>query len=91
MGFKALGVDTFPVIKPESSLETWKKINLLDYGIIFMTEPIYEVLKEVVDELEKSSIPVITVIPAVSGSKGIAKEELREKIEKAVGMDIMSG
>ncbi|MBN1289977.1 MAG: V-type ATP synthase subunit F [Actinobacteria bacterium] len=91
MGFKALGVETFPVVRPESSIETWKKIKLDEYGIIFITEPIYEVLKEVVEELDRRSFPVITVIPAVSGSRGIAKEELRQRIEKAVGMDIMPG
>ena len=43
-----------------------------------------------VEALRDEALPVITVIPAVAGSRGIGQEEIRALVEKAVGADIMS-
>ncbi len=35
-------------------MEVWEKIPLKDYGVIFITEPIYEELRNQVLEIERS-------------------------------------
>lgn len=89
LGFRALGVETFAVIKPPDAPDVWRTINLRDFGIIFMTEPIYEVLSEEVKALQEQDLPVITIIPPVAGGKGIAQGEIRSLVEKAVGTDLI--
>ncbi len=91
VGFKPLGIDTYPVREPERALEVWEGIDLSKYGIIFMTEPIYERLKQKVDEIRSEFLPAVIVIPAVVGSRGIASAEIRALVEKAVGTDMMIG
>ncbi len=89
IGFRALGVETFAVHRPEDSLEVWSDIRPAEYAIIFMTEPIYEVLRREVDELREEKLPVVTVIPAVVGSMEVGMEETRALVEKAVGADVL--
>ena len=88
IGFKALGLETFPVERPADALEVWGRLNLEEFGIIFVTEPIYEVLREELEPLAYASLPVVSVIPAVSQSRGVMKAELRKLVEKAVGTEL---
>lgn len=89
MGFKALGVETFAVPRLEDSQEVWQDVRPAEYAIIFMTEPIYEVLQQEIDELREKRLPVVTVIPAVAGSRELGMEETRALVEKAVGADVL--
>ena len=88
-GFKALGVTTFQVSEPGKAPEIFEEINLDEYGIIFVTEPIFKALDPRIKEIQARKLPVITVIPSVSASEGIAAEEIRALVERAVGTDIM--
>lgn len=90
IGFRALGVETYPVPKPTDAHEVWEKINPGEFGIIFVTEPVYEVLKDRIQESRKVRLPVITVIPAVAGSTGVGRSQVKKLVEKAVGTDIMT-
>lgn len=87
-GFQALGVETFPVARPEDGPERWKEIDLDSFAVIFVTEPVYEQLGDEIKEARQRVFPVVTVIPAVTGSSGKAAAELRELVEKAVGTDM---
>lgn len=87
-GFQALGVETFPVPRPEDAPERWKEIDLDSFAVIFVTEPVYEYLGDEIKKARERVFPVVTVIPAVSGGRGVAGSELRELVEKAVGTDV---
>jgi V/A-type H+/Na+-transporting ATPase subunit F len=91
IGFAALGVDTFPVMKPSEASVVWESIDHKEYAVIFMTEPIYRELAERVKAMMLDFVPTVIVIPAVTGSEGIAEQELRALVEKAVGTDMISG
>ncbi len=90
IGFRTLGVDIFPVPVPEEALEVWQKIPVKDYGVIFMTEPIYEELREQVLEIRGELTPSVLVIPAVTGPLGVSRRELNQLVEKALGTDILT-
>jgi len=89
LGFRALGVEIFPVAKPEDAPTVWEEINPREYGIIFVTEPIYRVLTDQVEEARRKELPVITVLPSVAESSGVGISELGEMVEKAVGSDLL--
>lgn len=92
MGFKAVGVDPFPASVPEEGPEVWKSLPLERYAVVMITEPIYKVLREMVPGFPpQGGIPIVLVIPAVTGSQGLGLESLKRKVEKAVGADIDSG
>ncbi len=92
MGFKAVGVEPFPASVPEEGPEIWKSLPLERYAVVMITEPVYKVLREKVPGFPpQGGIPIVLVIPAVTGSQGLGMEGLKRRVEKAVGADIGSG
>jgi len=90
LGFKALGVDTYPLERPEDGRDLWSQIREQDYGVIFVTEPVYEVMEDLFGEIFEQVTPAVTIIPATTGVTGLGMERIRKTIEKAVGADILS-
>lgn len=90
MGFRALGVDTFEVRAPAEAGESWARIQLEDYAVVFVTEPVYQVLRADIEALPLGGLPVVTIIPSVLGSKGVGYENVRRLVERAVGTDVMA-
>lgn len=90
IGFRALGVDTYTVVFPENAEEVWEEIPLDRYAVIFVTEPIYEKLAERIEDFvqEKRDLPVITVMPSVAVSEEVGIKDIRQRVEKAVGVDM---
>lgn len=88
-GFKALGVDTFPVGKEADAAGAWSTIKLDDYAVVFVTEPVYEALTEEIQAVRRGDLPVVTVIPAVTAGRRVGVEDLRKLVERAVGTDVM--
>jgi V/A-type H+-transporting ATPase subunit F len=88
-GFRALGLETFAVSSPSEAPDAWRRLDPYEFAVIFITEPVYETLKEETEALQGPGQPVILVIPAVEGSKGLGYEEIRVTVERAVGTDLM--
>jgi V/A-type H+-transporting ATPase subunit F len=91
IGFKALGVETFAVTAPQNAPAVYREIELDRYGLLFVTEPVYEVLRREVDDFPREGLPVTTVVPAVAGSLGIGRAEIRELVERATGTSMFMG
>ncbi len=89
MGFKTIGVDTFPVTSSEAALDTLKKLVSENYGVIFITEELAQGMQEVIDELHKRFLPTVVLIPNSKGALGIGIEQIRKNVEKAIGADIL--
>lgn len=88
LGFKALGLDSYALIKPEDGRDIWPKIKEQGYSVIFITEPVYEAMEDLLKEVSGQIKPAVTIIPAVAGGKGLGMEKIRRIVEKAVGVDI---
>jgi len=67
------------------------------FGIVLVTEEVYGRYRDFIRDRSKRTFPVITVIPDIRGAKwvdgapmpqGVAFQELREAVIKAVGQDI---
>jgi len=89
LGFKAVGVETYIAPLPEDGPSIWRSMDLSRYAVIMVTEPVFEVLQEEVPGFPPSGgLPVVLVVPAVTGSREMAAARIRERILKAVGADL---
>lgn len=89
LGFKTLGVATFPVTGAEDALAVLKKLALENYGVIYITEELAGELSDPIAELNKRFLPVVVLIPDNKGTRGIGMQQIKEKVEKAIGADIL--
>jgi len=91
VGFKALGLATFPV---SDSAEAKKALRSVtrdsdEYAIIYLEENLYEPLKDEVDKFKDSPSPAIILIPGREGSLGLGLSALNSAVERAVGTNIL--
>jgi len=89
MGFRALGLDTYPVTSPEEARETIHRLAKEDCAVIYLTEQLAAKLGDVIARYKDELAPAIILIPGREGSLGIGKETLQSSIERAVGADIL--
>ncbi|WP_287152994.1 V-type ATP synthase subunit F [Candidatus Solincola tengchongensis] len=89
LGFKAVGVETFVAPLPEDGPRIWRELDLRRYAVVMVTEPVFEVLeREIPGFPPQGGLPVVLVVPAVTGTRETAAARLRERIVKAVGADL---
>ena len=90
MGFRALGLDTYPVA---DAAEAREKIRELakegSCAVIYLTEQLAKDLEDVVSRYKDEIRPAIILIPGRQGSLGIGKNNIQRAIERAVGADIL--
>ena len=91
LGFKAVGLDVFPVDDPEEARKILKRIAKEDFAIIYITEQIYQYMMDLVDEYVDSRLPAIIPIPGKDGTLGIGMTSVKKSVERAVGADILFG
>lgn len=91
MGFKALGLDAFPVSDPAEAKKVLRSITRDndDYAIIYLEENLAEDLKAETDKYKDRPTPAIILIPGREGSLGLGLTALNEAVERAVGTNIL--
>lgn len=91
MGFKALGLEAFPVSGDTEALETLKRLTRSseEYAIIYVEENLVKGLASEIDRFKDSPTPAIILIPGREGSLGLGKAALKAAVERAVGSDIL--
>lgn len=91
MGFKALGLDTFPA---DDSTEAGRILRSLtrdsdDYAIIYIEETLAMNIQPEIDKFKDSPSPAIILIPGREGSIGLGQSALKAAVERAVGTNIL--
>ena len=91
MGFKALGLDIFPVTDAEDARVTLRRITRQgeDYAIIYVEEGVAKDLGAEIDRFKDSPTPAIILIPGREGPLGLGQSALKAAVERAVGSDIL--
>ena len=89
MGFRALGLDTYPVISVEEAREKVKELAKTDCAVIYLTEQLAKDMEDVLSRYKDELRPAIILIPGREGSLGIGKDNIQRAIERAVGADIL--
>jgi len=95
--FRALGCVTYETHGGELTEEQFLEIVERKYKVIFVTEEVFHKYKKLIRARSQRVFPVITIIPAIHGavwkdgmpgSGGVAFEEIRHAVIKAVGQDL---
>ena len=60
-----------------------------DTKVIFVTEPVFEAASETVNRYKSKPFPAIIPIPDSRGTTGVAMQNVRENVEKAIGANIL--
>ena len=95
--FRALGCVTYETHGGELTERQFLEIVERKFKIIFVTEEVFHKYKKLIRERSQRVFPVVSIIPAIHGavwkdgmphSEGIAFEEIRHAVIKAVGQDL---
>lgn len=89
MGFRALGLDTYPVTSVEEAKEKVRELAKTDCAVIYLTETLAKDMVDVIAHYKDDLRPAIILIPGREGSLGIGKDNIQRSIERAVGADIL--
>ena len=93
IGFKALGLDTFPVREAAQAREILKKLTRSEgaeeYAILYIEEGLAQALAADIDRFKDSPRPAIILIPGKDGSLGLGQSALTAAVERAVGANIL--
>ena len=84
-GFRPLGLAAFPVERAEDARALWARLAGGEFAVVFVTEPVYEALAELVDEVSDRPVPAVTVIPGAGSKGGVGGAKLERAIERALG------
>lgn len=89
MGFKALGLEVFPVEALEEAKATLHRLAKEDYAVVYLTETYGAGMTAELAYYKDELKPAIILIPGREGSLGIGKDNIQKAIERAVGADIL--
>ena len=89
MGFRALGLDTYPVTSVEEAKEKVRELAKTNCAVIYLTEQLAKDMEDVIAHYKDEIRPAIILIPGREGSLGIGKANIQRAIERAVGADIL--
>ena len=91
MGFKALGLDTYPVDNAEEAKHVFREITREEkqYAIIYVEENLAEGLQAEIARFKDVPTPAIILIPGRDGSMGLGLSALQDAVERAVGTNIL--
>lgn len=84
-GFRPLGFETIAVERAADAREHWTRLISGDYAVVFVTEPVYAELADLIAEVADLPVPAVTVIPGVGSEGGVGGAKLERAIERALG------
>ena len=92
IGFRALGLATFPVSDPQEARHTLRELAKVTddpYVIIYLEETLAQSMLDEVRKYNELPSPAVILIPGRDGPVGLGQEALRQAVEKAVGTNIL--
>ncbi len=89
LGFKALGLEVFPVESVEEARRTLHALAKDSYAVIYLTEQVAVQMEADVARYKDELTPAIILIPGKEGSLGIGMANVKSVVERAVGADIL--
>ena len=89
LGFKALGLSTYPVNSADDARVTLHRIAKENFAVIYVTETLAVELEQDINRYKDELTPAIILIPGKEGSLGIGAANIKKAVERAVGADIL--
>jgi len=92
IGFKALGLDTYPVSDAAEAKSILSKITSPDeqYAVIYLEETLSKELSNEIARFTSKVTPAIILIPGRDGSQGLSLNALHDAVIRAIGTDILA-
>lgn len=87
--FKALGIDVFPVDDAAQARPVLRSLAGGDYAVIFITENIAGEMESEIESYNDRTVPAVIIIPGRDGPLGIGMLNLKNAVERAVGINIL--
>ena len=88
LGFRALGVETYPVASVEEAKQTVRSLAQRECAVIFLTETLAKDMEETLARYGDALRPAIVLIPGQEGSLGLGRERLQKEIRRAIGTQL---
>lgn len=89
LGFKALGLDVFPVESVDEAKSTLHRLAKESYAVVYLTEQLAVHMDEELARYKDELTPAVILIPGKEGSLGIGMANVKKSVERAVGADIL--
>ncbi len=89
-GFRAFGITARPVSSAEEAGEALAEVVRDGHTVVFVTEDVYEACSDEIVRYRDQALPTVTVLPSVTGSRGLAATQIRDAVSAAVGADILT-
>ena len=89
LGFKALGLETFPAESVEEARHILHRLAKEDYAVVYLTEQLGVSMEADMARYKDQLTPAIILIPGKEGSLGIGMANVKDAVERAVGADIL--
>lgn len=89
LGFKALGLDVYPVESVDEAKSTIHRLAKESYAVVYLTEQLAIHMDEELARYKDELTPAIILIPGKEGSLGIGMANVKKSVERAVGADIL--
>lgn len=88
LGFRALGLETFPVKDAQAAKDTVRELAKENCAVIYLTEQLAKDMPDTLQRYKDALRPAIILIPGREGSLGIGKSNIESAIKRAIGTDI---
>lgn len=87
-GFRPLGFAVFALGTPGEARELWPRLVSGEFGVVLVTEPVYQEIDDLVAEAADEALPAVTVIPGAGSEGGVGEKKLARAIERALGTTV---
>lgn len=84
-GFRQLGFSVYALEVPTQARQIWPDLISGGYGVVLVTEAVFEVVEDLVQQGTDRPLPAITVIPGAGSEGGVGQARLDAAIERALG------
>jgi vacuolar-type H+-ATPase subunit F/Vma7 len=88
-GFRPLGFAVFPLEDASEARALWDELGGGAYSVVFVTEPVYSAIEDLVAQTADRPLPAVTVIPGVGSAGGVGEAKLARAIERALGTTVL--
>lgn len=88
LGFRALGLETFPVKDAQAAKDTVRELAKENCAVIYLTEQLAKDMPDTLQRYKDALRPAIILIPGREGSLGIGKSNIESAIKRAIGTEI---
>jgi len=89
LGFKALGLEVFPVAGAPEGERVLRHLAEQQFAVVYVTEQLAADIAKAIEEYNGRIFPAIIPVPGNRGTLGIGMQGLKKTVERAVGADIL--